>query len=628
MALFMPESNWEAPTVFPDLKQARMIGLDTETRDPDLTTMGPSCKRGGGYIIGVSVATDDGFKAYYPVRHEGGGNLDAPNVFAWLRDVLSSDTPKVGANIIYDLEWLRTEGIEVRGPKYDVQVAEPLLDESRRTYKLDALAESYLGVHKNEDLLNQAAEAMGIPKSKVKENLWRMHAKYVGPYGEDDALLALQVFNLQLPRINEEELQEVFKLETRVTEVLLAMRDKGIPIDLDRAIQIRDKLHKEQRQIEHQLCQVAGRELDVWSGTDISEACNRLGLYYPKTEKGNPSFEAEFLEESSSEEFFRLLLLARQLDRGGSVFIQKKIIEMQVGGRIYPTFRQVRSDDGGTRSGRFASANPNMQQVPARNPYLAPLIRSIFVPEHGCQWGVFDYSQQEPRVTVHYANRRGFTGANRALEQYISNPATDYHQLVADMAGINRKQAKTLNLGLAYGMGKKKMSGQLGLSIEDTTELYDKYHGNVPFIKLLGDECMRVANDRGYIKTILGRRRRFDLFGPRKWTEGVVPLPKTQALEKFGAPVVRYFVHKAMNSLIQGSSADMIKKAMVDLYDEGIISHITIHDELDNSIESMKQARIIRDMMLCSVKIDVPLKVDVELGPSWGEAKEVSIDEV
>lgn len=628
MALFMPESNWETPTVFPDLKQAKMIGLDTETRDPDLTTMGPSCKRGGGYIIGVSVATDDGFKAYYPVRHDGGGNLDAPNVFAWLKDVLSSDVPKVGANIIYDLEWLRTEGIEVRGPKYDIQVAEPLLDESRRTYKLDALAESYLGVHKNEDLLNQAAEAMGIPKSKVKENLWRMPAKYVGPYGEDDALLALQVFNLQLPRIAEEGLGEVFELETRVTEVLLAMRDKGIPIDLDRAIQIRDKLHKEQRQIEHQLCQVAGRELDVWSGTDISEACNRLGLYYPKTEKGNPSFEAEFLEESSSEEFFRLLLLARQLDRGGSVFIQKKIIEMQVGGRIYPTFRQVRSDDGGTRSGRFASANPNMQQVPARNPYLAPLIRSIFVPEHGCQWGVFDYSQQEPRVTVHYANRRGFTGANRALEQYISNPATDYHQLVADMAGINRKQAKTLNLGLAYGMGKKKMSGQLGLSIEDTTELYDKYHGNVPFIKLLGDECMRVANDRGYIKTILGRRRRFDLFGPRKWTEGVVPLPKAQALEKFGAPVVRYFVHKAMNSLIQGSSADMIKKAMVDLYDEGIISHITIHDELDNSIESMKQARIIRDTMLCCVKIDVPLKVDVELGPSWGEAKEVSIDEV
>ena len=624
MGLFMPESNWEPPTVFPDIRDADIIGIDTETRDPDLLTKGPSCKRGGGYIVGVSVATNDGFKGYYPVRHEGGDNLDAPNVFAWLNDNLSGTNPKVGANILYDLEWLETEGVVVNGAKYDIQVAEPLLDEDRKTYKLDALANHYLGVSKNEELMIRAAEAMGIPESKVKENLWRLPARYVGPYGEDDAALTLKVFNLQIPKLKDEELWDVFELETQLVDVLLNMRRIGVPINSLRGEQIRDKLHHEQREVEKQLVYVTGREIDMWSGTDIAEACDRLGLFYPKTAKGNPSFEAEFLE-SREEDFFKLLLKARRLDRGGSVFIQKKILEMQTGGRVYPTFRQVRSDDGGTRSGRFASANPNMQQVPARDPYLAPLIRSIFVPEKDCEWGVFDYSQQEPRVTVHYAYKRGFRGAEEARNRYIDDPATDYHQLVADMAGIKRKEAKTLNLGLAYGMGKPKMADQLGLSMEETTAIYNKYHGNVPFIKALGDECMRVATDRGYIRTLLGRRRRFGLFGPKKWSAGVVPLPREQALDKFGPPVVRYFVHKAMNALIQGSSADMIKKAMVDLYREGITPHITIHDELDVSIQSLEQAKVVRDIMLNCVDITVPLKVDVELGPSWGEAQEVKL---
>lgn len=622
--MILPESTWIAPTTFPDIRDAKLIGLDTETKDPDLLTKGPSCKRGGGYIIGISVATDDGFKGYYPVRHEGGGNLDAPNVFAWLRDQLSGPGAKVGANTIYDLEWLLTEDVKVNGPVYDVQIAEPLLDENKRSYKLDVLALEYCGVHKNEGLLKEAGKCMGIPESKIKENMWKFPAKFVGPYGEDDAALTLQIFNLQIPRLKEEGLWNVFEIESRMTRLLLAMRLLGIPVDYAKGEQIHERLSKEHKQSLSELGKLAGRDIDIWSGTDIAKACDRLGLIYPRTGKGNPSFEAEWLH-SCEDPFFKKLLFTRQLDRGGSVFIQKKILEMATNGRIYPTYRQVRSDDGGTKSGRFASANPNMQQVPAKNEYLAPLIRSIFVPESGTQWGVFDYSQQEPRVTVHYAYKRGFKGAEEARDRYIKDPSTDYHQLIADMADITRKEAKGLNLGLAYGMGKKKMAEQLGKTAGETTILYDKYHAAVPFIKLLGDECMHVANDRGYVKTVLGRKRRFILFGPRKWTDGCIPLPKVEALKEYGPPVTRYFIHKAMNSVIQGTSADMIKLAMLDMYDADYIPYITLHDEVDTPIETLQDARIVRDILLNAVQLEVPLKLDVELGPSWGEAKEVEL---
>jgi DNA polymerase I-like protein with 3'-5' exonuclease and polymerase domains len=266
-----------------------------------------------------------------------------------------------------------------------------------------------------------------------------------------------------------------------------------------------------------------------------------------------------------------------------------------------------------------------MQQVPARDPVLAPLIRSIFVPEEGHQWGVFDYSQQEPRVTVHYSFLRNFKGADTAAKRYRENPDTDYHQLVADMAGISRKQAKILNLGLAYGMGQAKLAVQLGLPKQEAEKVYKQYHQNVPFIKTLGEECTRIATNRGYVKTILGRRRRFQLFGPPKYEVGLMPLKKDLAEEKYGPLLKRYFVHKAMNAVIQGSSADMIKMAMVNLYKKGEVPHITIHDELDFSVKNLDHARMIRQEMLTCLELAVPLKVDCELGSSWGEAKEVEL---
>jgi DNA polymerase I-like protein with 3'-5' exonuclease and polymerase domains len=620
----MDEQSYKPPTQFPDLSRAKRIAVDCETRDPNLMLKGPGGVRKDGYVVGVSIATDDGFAEYYPVRHAAGGNLVPDNVFAWLGDQLKSATPKVFANAPYDLEWLAAEGVKINGPKYDVQVAEPLLDEDRKTYRLDALAADYLGEHKDETAMTMAAMKRGIKPEKVKENIWQLHAGEVAAYGKKDADLPIRIFEKQEVLLHDEKLWEVFELETELVDVIVAMRQKGIPVDLHRAEQVAQELTKQQEQSMEAVKKLAERDVDIWSNQDIEDVCCRLKLAYSKTEKGNPSFSAEFLE-NNEHELFRMILQARKLDRAGAVFIRSKIINMASGDKVYPTFRQVKSDDGGTKSGRFASANPNMQQVPARDPVLAPLIRSIFVPEPGCQWGVFDYSQQEPRVTVHYSHLRKFAGAETARKRYVENPNTDYHQLVADMAGISRKQAKILNLGLAYGMGQAKLGDQLGLPKHEAEKVYKQYHENVPFIKALGEECMRIATNRGYVKTILGRRRRFQLFGPPKYSPGLVPLKKDLAEEKYGPLLKRYFVHKAMNAVIQGSSADMIKKAMVNLYKKGEVPHITIHDELDFSVRDHEHARMIRQEMLTCLELAVPLKVDCELGPNWGEVKETEI---
>lgn len=609
---------------FPDLSQAKRIAVDCETRDPNLMTKGPGGFRGDGYVVGVSIATDDGFAEYYPVRHAAGGNLPPQQVFAWLKDQLKTTTPKVFANAPYDLEWLTTEGVIVNGPKYDVQVAEPLLDEDRKTYRLDALAEDYLGEHKDESEMTMAAMKRGIKPEKVKENIWQLHADEVKAYGKKDADLPIRIFEKQEVLLKAESLWDVFELETDLVDVIVAMRQRGIPVDLQRAEKVANELTVQQEKTMETLKKLAERDVDIWSNQDIEDVCCRLKLSYPKTEKGNPSFSAEFLEGSDAE-LFKMILQARKLDRAGAVFIKSKIINMAANGKVYPTFRQVRSDDGGTKSGRFASANPNMQQVPARDPVLAPLIRSIFVPEPGCQWGVFDYSQQEPRVTVHYSYLRKFPGSDTAKKRYTENPDTDYHQLVADMAGISRKQAKILNLGLAYGMGQAKLGDQLGLPKHEAEKVYKQYHENVPFIKALGEECMRIATVRGYVKTILGRRRRFQLFGPPKYSPGLLPLKRALAEEKYGPLLKRYFVHKAMNAVIQGSSADMIKKAMVNLHKKGETAHVTIHDELDFSVRDQDHARMIRQEMLTCLELAVPLKVDCELGPSWGEVQEVTL---
>lgn len=643
-------SDWRPTNEYPTIKgRAKEISFDLETCDPNLDEKGPGALRKDGFVIGFSLATDDGFKGYYPIRHPG-DNVESPEAaIRWLRDQLNDDTPKIGANILYDMIWAKCDlGVDIKGPKFDVQVAEPLLDENQPTFKLDALGVKYLKEHKDEAMLLEAGKRLlGLkPKAstkknkvetkeemdasiilQVKQNLWKLPARYVGAYGEKDADLPIRIFNIQKKLLEKEDMWGLFMIEVEVLDLLFEMWMKGVPVDINKAEEVRNQLQFEYDELMRKIRHRCGFDLDIWSGDSLAKACDTLGIPYLTTSKGNPSFEAAWLT-SQNNPFLALVADARSIDRCGSVFIQNKLIDLSVNGRIHPQFWQVKNDRGGTGSGRFASSNPNAQQFPARDERMARLVRGLILPEEGCEWCVQDYSQQEPRLTIHYGFICNFPGAAEARQRFLDDPATDYHQMTADMADTERKPAKTINLGLTYGMGKKKLAEELGLTMKEANILFNKYHSALPYIKMLSDKASRLAGQRGYVKTILGRRKHFDLFGPPRWSAGVVPKKYEEAVKEFGLPVQRYFLHKALNAIIQGSSADMIKVALVLCRRAGYIPHITVHDENDYSIENRKQAKEIHDIMVYDTAdflgLKVPLKVDVEIGPNWGNCELVT----
>jgi len=345
---------------------------------------------------------------------------------------------------------------------------------------------------------------------------------------------------------------------------------------------------------------------------------DRAGLQYPTTPKTQaPSFVASWLE-NHDHKLPLAIAQARKLNKARTTFIDKMIMGHLVDGRIHAELHPLRSDSGGTVTGRFSGSNPNLQQVPARDPMIGSLIRSLFIPEEGKHWGCFDYSQQEPRLTVHYSVLTQQDGAEEAAKEYEDKNA-DFHQIVADMANISRKEAKTINLGLSYGMGKDKLVEQLGISKEEAELLFDQYHERVPFIRGLRDSASRMGANRGYVKTLLGRKCRFNLYEP--FDERKTPLPLDQATEEYGGRLKRSYTYKAMNRLIQGSAADMTKKAMLDLYEEGVLAHTQVHDELNISVTDKKEVEKISEIMRDCVELKVPNIVDAEIGSSWGDVK-------
>ena len=615
--LFTPESDWSIPDVFPQFTETERIAVDLETYDPHLLTSGPGWATGRGYIVGVGVATES-WKGYFPIRHEGGGNLDEAVVLRWLKKTLSSPKREViFHNSLYDVGWLRREGVEVQGKILDTIFAAPLVDENRHSYSLDSLGQTYCGEKKDESLLQDAALAWGI---NPKAELYKLPSKYVGPYGEQDAALTLRLWEKLKIELREHNSESIFEMECKLIPLLLEMRWRGVRVDETKAEEIGETLSKEEQKIQVEIKRKYGNEVQLWANASLQKIFDNNNLWYPKSPTGLASFQRQWLE-GHEHELPQLIVRARKLNKARTTFIDKMIMEHSYNGRIHAEAHPLRSHRGGTVSGRFSYSNPNLQQVPARDPEIGGLIRSLFIPEDGCQWGIFDYSQQEPRLTVHYANQMHLTGAKEAVADYTEKNA-DFHQIVADMANIPRKQAKTINLGLSYGMGKQKLTKELGLDDNEAEDLFTQYHNKVPFIRGLQDQCARVALDRGYIRTIAGRRCRFDHWEHR--FEDSVPLPLEEAKEKYGDNLKRSYTYKALNRLIQGSAADMTKLAMLGLWEEGIVPHLQVHDEVDISIENTDQARKVARIMENCIELAVPLVVDIELGRSWGETEELT----
>ena len=623
LSFLKPESGWIPPKELPDLSNSKIISFDVETHDPNLLTNGPGGVRNDGKLVGISVATDTGFTGYFPIAHEGGDNLDRNAVLRWARATLGGPQIKVGANLQYDIEWLRQAGVDVKGSLRDIQVAEPLLDEEKDGgYSLANLSKHYLNEPKDETLLREAAQAYGVDP---KGGLWKLPARYVGPYAEADARLPLEIYRLQEIKIKEQGLWDIFELESKLIPMILDMRFKGVRINVDKAEQLNEKFLSKEAELLVSLRKQCGTVVEPWSSDELAKAFNALNIWFPRTQKGNPSFTSDWLN-THEHTFAKQVAEWRKVNKMRRDFIEGVCLKQQHNGRIHCQLHSLRKDTDGTRTGRFSSSTPNLQQIPARDEYWGPLVRSLFTPDEGCQWACLDYSQQEPRVLVHYANLRKLRGADKVVAEYNDDADTDFHQVVADLAGIPRKQAKTINLGMFYGMGIWKLSQELGMEQVDAKPFFEQYHDRVPFVRKLSYECTQSANNKGYIRTLLGRHRHFNLFEPAEsrntWPNRETPLNREAAMEVWkDRPLRRSFTHKALNALIQGSSADMTKKAMLDLYEEGIIPHITVHDELDFSVEDSVQANKYRDIMEHCVDLTVPLKVDVELGSNWGDIK-------
>jgi DNA polymerase I-like protein with 3'-5' exonuclease and polymerase domains len=611
--MFKAQTEWNKPEEFPDLRECTQIAIDLETHDPDLKSKGSGAVVGRGKVVGIAVATD-GYSGYFPFDHKGGGNLEKAKVIQWFTDVCKSDSDKIFHNAMYDVCWIRSMGIKINGRIFDTMIAASLVNENRFRFDLNSLGWDYVGRGKNETELRAAANEWGIdPKS----DMWMLPSMYVGSYAERDAELTLDLWKVMQKEIIDQDLESIFDLETDLFPCLVDMKFKGVRVDVESAHKLKQQLSEQEKLLLQEVQKETQIDCQIWAARSIAKVFDKLGLEYERTLKTKaPSFTKNFLS-AHGHPLVQKIAKAREINKAHTTFIDT-IIRYEHKGRIHADINQIRSDQGGTVTGRFSYSNPNLQQIPARNKDLGPLIRSLFVPEEGCEWGCFDYSQQEPRLVVHYASLDQDTSVFGVKDAYVNSDA-DFHTIVAKMADIPRDQAKTINLGLFYGMGKAKLQAELGVSKDKAEDLFAVYHQRVPFVKTLMKSVSNRAQQRGQIRTLLGRLCRFHLWEPNRFGINKA-LPFEQAVQEHGqGNIRRAYTYKALNKLIQGSAADMTKKSMLDLYKEGIVAHIQIHDELDLSVESPEQAKKVVEIMEQSVKLDVPNKVDYESGKNWGD---------
>ena len=469
-------SEWLPPQSFPRPVGGKgEIAIDLETCDPNMEKFGPGWPRKDGFIVGYAIAVD-GWCGYYPIAHEGGGNLDKRIVEMWIADILKLPCPKIMHNAAYDLGWLLASGFEVNGDIIDTMIAAGLVDENRFSYALNSLGFDMLKEVKSEEALKKAAADFGV---HPKKEMWKLPAMYVGAYGEQDAALTLKLWHHLQVLMRQEEVESIFELERKLLPVLVGTTYKGMRFDRDKAERLIEELRDNEKKLIKDINKEAGVPVDIWAAASIAKAFDELGIEYPR-EKGAPSFTRSFLE-GCDHKVAKAIVAAREVNKTHNTFLQPYLDASEADGRIHSHINQLRGDGGGTVTGRLSMAQPNLQQVPARHP-VADRTHGprIVLPEEGELWAANDFSSQEPRLLVHYASLLQLDGAEKMATAYREDPDTDFHQMVADMAGITRKQAKTIGLGLMYGMGKRKLSEQLDLSLEEASELIQTFHERVP----------------------------------------------------------------------------------------------------------------------------------------------------
>lgn len=653
-SFMLPDVTWQPPDMgtLQEWGDARRVGIDVETRDDHLRTLGIGVRR-GGYIVGISITIEDGPSYYLPIRHRGGDNLPEDAVLRYMREQAKKFRGAyVGANLPYDMDYLWQEGIVSTEASYkDVQVADPLINELQKSYSLKNIAERWGLPAKDETALEHAAKAYNV---HPKQGLWMLPARFVGAYAEQDTKLPLQILRRQERALENRELMDVWKLECDVLPVLLKYRRRGVLIDQEKLEYIETWSINEEKKALQLVKEETGHSIDlgdVYRAESFTPALRAIGIEPGQTSTRADKVDAQLLG-SSDHPVAAALLRARKVNKLRSTFAAS-IRRYMVDGRIHPTFNQIvrESDFGkedeteGGRFGRLSSKDPNIQQQPSRDEF-AKMWRSIYIAEPGKIWGCLDYSQQEPRWTTHWAVKSKIPSANAAAHEYRTNPNADNHDMMAKLTGLPRKQAKTVYLGICYGMGGGRLCDSLGLpkryawshkldgdfridyfetfqemrqaqldakdyaprwwqaAGEEGQRILDQFDNNAPYVSELAKKAKYKAQKVGMIRTASGRLLNFpEENGQYQW------------------------VHKALNRLIQGSAADQTKRAMVliDQLMPDTFIQMQVHDEIDGSFVDVEEARRVAKIMSEAwPDTEVPFRVDIEMGDNWGEIKEIT----
>lgn len=670
-------ANWFLKDEWRDVSTADMIAIDTETYDPDLKAAGSGWARGTGYLLGVSITAVWGneiWSNYFPVQHPDTQNYPVEKVIQYIKECLyKCKGPRIFANAEYDIGWLNRYGVPLEaflanGPIDDVLAMAVLVDETWLSHSLENVASYYCNMHKDESILRDPQLLSYYQMKDPKSEMYKLPARFVGSYAEQDTLVTLHAYKTLLPLINAhpltgKSLERVYDVERRLIPMLFEIHKRGVKVDVQRAEQIKVEIGQQREEMLKRLEHFAGFRVNPLSGDDLGKACDNLGIEYPVSAKlRKPSFTASFLENHDSE-FLQTVRQIRKLSKIESTFVDA-VLDKAVNGRIYPQLNALkRTEDGGntassgTITGRFSCTKPNLQQVSSRDKILAPLVRSMFLPDEGYLWGNFDYSQQEPRMTIHIAYqlyKLGVQGLDRieeAVKKFNDNPYTDNHQMVADLAGITRREAKTINLGLSYGMGALKLCQQLGLPTEtkdgrevagqEGKDLMRLFNNKVPYLKGFMTCASRRAEQAGAVTTLLGRHSRYDMWTAKNFgLSQKLGIKKKEDIEAdianngvnspwHGVSLVRAKTFSAMNHIVQGSSADQTKLAMLTVYENKIVLPYTqIHDALDCPIDKSRvkqHVTEIRDAMVHAMDLVVPTVVDVEIGETWGSVEKYVI---
>lgn len=654
-----PAVAW-APTPvseLPSWRGAERVGLDIETYDPDVGSLGPGIWRPGTYVAGISFAIEDGDAFYLPVGHRE-DNLDPEQVFAYLREQAKHfEGEIVGANLGgYDLPWLGVRH-DVRFPKargfLDIQNADPVIDERHWSYKLDDILKRWNIPGKNEDELRAAMIAWGLAektssgKLNIKKNLALLPARHAAAYAIDDALRPLECLRRMEHVIDEQDLWEAWKLECEVLPALVRVYERGVRIDQDHLAKVDEWALAE---LASQLAFVKRETgVDLWNAPegkshlgkkpivcDILRARGHDVTKLPLTDGGKEvkksggeltdqhrQITADVLA-SFGDPVCDAMARGKKMDKLRGTFVKGIRDSLAPDGRCHTQFNQTkRQDEDGDPSGtitfRFSSKNPNLQNQPSRDDFAA-FYKQIFIPEEGHLWAKLDYSSQEPRFMVHYGVRAGIESAVEMAARYWKNPDLDTYQEITDFANargisIDRGTTKIIVLAQAYGQSEGALCMKLGLPTEivqrswgkqrvagpEGKAIIDAINAAAPYVKILADNAKAYARKHGYVRECV--------------TAGRLRFP-----EKRGG---WDFPHKGFNKKVQGGAAKQTKRAFVELDREGHLIHLQVHDELDPSVRDVKHAREAAEIMMTCVPLEVPSMVDVLVGPSWGEVAKV-----